>query len=65
MEGRFAEIEDQNPGLSSYSCFIRAIKGQSLSEEDIRLWFDKLVERSDYLPSQKDQLLESIIKDRI
>lgn len=45
-------------GLSSYSNFVNAIKGKNFSRPIILRNFNKWVEKSDYLPSEKTAIID-------
>lgn len=60
IERRFKNIAEKNPLWSSYICFAEAIKGQRFTKPMISMWFSKLVEKDDYLKSDKCQLLKQL-----
>ncbi len=43
---------------SSYICFTRAIRGQKFSYEIISKWFNILVEKEDYAPSARNEIVK-------
>lgn len=57
LEIRFRNIAEKNPSLSSYSCFAKAVKGQSFNRQTVHRWFQKLVDKDDYDRSEKKALL--------
>lgn len=54
----FLTLSLENPNWSSYVCFACAINGLGYSDSEIYYWFNKLVEKDDYHPSQKSTLLK-------
>ncbi|MFA5431677.1 MAG: hypothetical protein WC319_02195 [Candidatus Paceibacterota bacterium] len=57
LERRFNNIVERNPSFSSYLCFTKAIKGQRFSKQVINRWFQKLVDKDDYIKNEKNVLL--------
>ena len=57
IERRFNNILKKNPYWSSYICFAEAIKAQNFSDQTMRHWFNKLVDKDDYDKSDKKALL--------
>ena len=57
IERRFNNILKKNPYWSSYICFTEAIKGQNFSDQTMRHWFNKLVDKDDYDKNDKKALL--------
>ena len=45
---------------SSYVCFAKAVEKQKLSKRIINKWFSKLVQKDDYLKSEKKELLKNL-----
>jgi len=58
IERRFNKIIQKNPNWSSYICFAEAIKKQNFSRQAIHRWFNKLVEKDDYVKSEKRAVLD-------
>ena len=56
IQARFNKIQEENPNLSSYICFVRTVEGKNYSDERIRFWFNKLVEKQDHLGVPKNDL---------
>jgi hypothetical protein len=55
----FQEISQFNPLWSSWVCFCEVIKGRkNLSKKTIKKYFKKLVDKDDYAPDEKKELLE-------
>lgn len=63
LEARFRDIEVKNPLWSTFVVFVAAINGAGFSEETIRKWFPKLVDKDDYSRSERDQLMRWVIKN--
>lgn len=53
IKRRFNKFKEQYPNASSYICFAKAIKGQKTKNETISLWFSRLVNKDDYLKSER------------
>lgn len=45
---------------SSYICFVRAVAGQKFSREMISKWFGRLVEKDDYVLSERNGLVAQL-----
>lgn len=58
IEARFNNEVKKNPDISSFICFGRAIKGQRFSNDRIRRYFLKLVDKNDYGESDRLFLFE-------
>ena len=57
IERRFKNINEKRTSWSTYACFASAIRGQNFSQESIRRWFNKLVDKDDYAASDKKSIL--------
>lgn len=62
IERRFRAISSEQPALSSFICFFRAIKGQLLTKRSICHWFLRLVDRDDYNPVDKKTLIGQLVQ---
>lgn len=60
LERRFNNISNKNPNLSSYLCFVEAVRGQGFSKQTIHNWFSQLVDKGDYNKTEKRALLEHL-----
>lgn len=58
IERRFKQINEKKPRWSSWSCFVKAIKGQKFNKKIINRWFNQLVDKDDYAKDEKKELLE-------
>lgn len=58
----FDIIVDKNPGLSSYICFSKAIKGRKYEPSYVEKWFKKLVDKTDYEDEDYDEVLKWLQK---
>ncbi len=45
---------------SSYVCFAKAVEKQKFAKRIINKWFSKLVQKDDYLKSEKKELLKNL-----
>jgi hypothetical protein len=57
IERRFNNIVEKCPYWSSYICFAEAIKRQGFSRQTIHRWFNKLVDKNDYVKNEKKAIL--------
>lgn len=62
LEARFREVNRRNPRYTSYLCFTNAILYQGFNPVIMRRWFNKLVDKRDYLQEEKRQILKSLKK---
>ncbi len=62
IERRFNQVGLKKPLASSYSCFFMAIEGQKLTKGMISRWFNKLVEKDDYDPKDKREIIKFLVK---
>lgn len=60
LERRFQNITQRNSNFSSYLCFTKAVEGQGFNKRTIRRWFQKLVDKDDYVKSEKGALLKHL-----
>lgn len=51
-----------SPGLSSFIVLGRAVKGMNYSEKVIRQYFNKCVEKNDFVQNDKNALLEHLYR---
>ncbi len=58
---RFKIIKEKNSYWSTYVCFAGAISDQEFSERSIRKHFNNLVDKEDYLPSEKQDVVIHLI----
>lgn len=57
IKARFEYRQRVRPNWSTWTCFTDAIIDQNFSKESIQENFNKLVDKNDYLPEEKMQLL--------
>ncbi len=62
IQRRFNNLQHKYPLLSSYTNFIRAIRGNNFSKDTISRWFNILVDKNDYENSDKKLILKHIEK---
>ncbi len=53
IERKFYKNVEENPGSSSLVCFNNIVKGANYSEARLRIMFDKLVDKEDYVKNEK------------
>jgi hypothetical protein len=58
LQRRFNEIASEHQNWSSYLIFAEAIKKQKFSKRVIKEWFNKLVDKDDYAPKEKREILQ-------
>jgi hypothetical protein len=56
------DYQMKTPNISTYIAFSRAIAGCRYKRDFINRWFNKLVDSSDYLKSEKSELLNQLVK---
>ncbi len=61
LQRRFDNAQTKHPRYSSYLCFAAAVYGQKFSPVIIRRWFNKLVERDDYVRAEKKAIIRDLI----
>jgi hypothetical protein len=57
LQKKFTKSQKSHQGLSSLTHFSRAITGGNFSPKTIRYYFNIFVEKDDYSPSTKMELL--------
>jgi hypothetical protein len=62
IERRFEIYKQKNPNLGDFTILMRTVKGQKYSKDTMSRWFEKLVEKDDYSPSDKRHLMGELIK---
>ena len=58
MKKEFEIIQDNFPDLSSCMCFVKLIKGKKYPMPKVRVWFNKLVDKTDYDRMDKNDLMK-------
>ena len=58
----FYSIQQDNPHLSSYGCLLKTIDGRGIGKKMCEFYFDSLVEKGDYSKSDRDALIEDMIR---
>jgi hypothetical protein len=61
IQRKFESIKEKNPDWTSYTSFAQTISDQSFSEKLIRRYFNKLVDKEDYLPEEKKEILNHLL----
>lgn len=54
----FEQIQRKNPGLGSIPCLVGAIAGQQMTRKKLFYFFGKLVEKSEYEKTEKNQIVD-------
>ena len=60
IQRRFNAYAAKNVRLSSYINFAKAITAQHFGREQIKRWFNKLVEKDDYDKKERRQLIRHL-----
>lgn len=61
IQRRFNHFQNQNNNLSSFSNFTKAVRGQHFSKDIIGRWFNKLVEKDDFVKADKRTLIKHLV----
>ncbi len=56
----FEKMKRENPNWSDYICFSYAILGKTFSKRIVSRYFNKLVDKGDYLKEEKKEVLERL-----
>ncbi len=56
----FEKLKRENPNWSDYTCFSHAISGKGFSKKIVSRYFNKLVDKGDYLKGEKKEVLERL-----
>lgn len=56
------KIQKRNKDWSSYTCFAEWARGKKLEKGKLRRAFFRDVDKGDYLPSEADLIIESLIE---
>ncbi len=62
IKRRFDNFQQKNPNLSTYINFAKAVRGQRFSRNAISKWFNRLVDKDDYSPKDRNQLIGELAK---
>ncbi len=58
----FYSIQQDNLGLSSYGCLLKAVANQGLGRKNCEFYFDELVDKDDYTPSIREELISQLVE---
>jgi hypothetical protein len=58
---RFTKVEDRNPSLTAYQCFVKAIGYKRFSRKQISLSFSEFVCPDDYEVADKRKLIDNLV----
>jgi len=62
VKRRFNNIIEKKPNWSSYLCFIETIKKQNFSSKIVKYYFNRLIDKNDYSPNEKREILKFLYK---
>jgi len=57
---RFDDVKEKNPYYSDYICFAFAIEGQKFTRKRLINWFNKLVDKDDYVRNERPQIIDHL-----
>lgn len=57
LERRFQAIRERNPYWGDLICFSEAVARQNFQPQIVARWFNQLVDKNDYLPRDKKDIL--------
>jgi len=60
IERRFVGFQEKDPNVSSLIIFRRTIEGQSFTQNMMKRWFYKLVDKDDYALTDKKAILKHL-----
>ena len=65
MKEKFEELKVKYPNLSSAMCFVKMAKaiGKKWTKRQLNGYFNKLVDKEDYLGSEKREILDWLFKE--
>jgi len=62
IERRFKRFKAKNPTMPSNRVFAMAIRGQKFSKDRLMRHFNKLVNKEDYVESEKGRLIQDLLR---
>jgi hypothetical protein len=60
LERVFNKIKQDNPLWSDYICFAETVNGKKFSRQTIRQYFNRLVDKHEYVEKDKKTLLKQL-----
>jgi len=60
LERVFNKIKQENPLWSDYICFVKTVKGREFSKQTISQYFNRLVDKDEYVKKDKKTLLKQL-----
>jgi hypothetical protein len=60
LERVFNKIKQENPLWSDYICFAETVKARKFSRETIAWYFNRLVDKDEYIKKDKKTLLKQL-----
>lgn len=58
----FYSISQDNPDLSSYVCLLKALEGKGMGKRMCEFYFNNLVDEDDYIASDRERLIEDMVR---
>jgi len=65
MKQQFEKLKEKYPNLSDCMIFVKMVEGKKITKFELRKWFDKLVPRTDYQGTPKEEIISWLIKEII
>jgi len=62
IERVFNKVKKENPNWSDYIYFAATVEDRNFSRQTIARYFNKLVDKNDYDPKEKKELLQQLFK---
>lgn len=62
IQRRFEQIKKKNPYWSSWTSYAMSVVHQKFSQKNVYYWFNKLVEKDDYIEKEKKYHLFHLMK---
>ncbi len=61
IERRFERCKADHPGLGSFITLGRAVQGQNFTPRVLAYWFNRLVEKGDFIEADRRDLLQHLL----
>lgn len=60
IQRRFQNFHLKHPDLSTYVVFVRTVRGQRFNRCAISGWFNRLVDKNDFAPKDRNKLVREL-----
>ena len=61
---QFNKIPKNNPCWSDWLCFVETIKDIDINRRQLRKYFNKLVDKDDYVLEEKNELIDFLMSSK-